>query len=91
MKMIREWDMVIVPALFVALACWAMSGPRSTTMSMPVDFCKAQYTGRTKNEDVPIQACGAFDQNMMWTAPITTWSTQTRSETRVACDYIEWR
>lgn len=91
MRWIRDWYMIFVPALCVLLMCWALSGPRSPTMAVPIEFCTAQYTGRTKAEDVPMQSCAAFDQNMMCTAPITTWSTQTRNETRVTCDFVEWR
>jgi hypothetical protein len=91
MRFIREWYMVILPLLFAALMAWLLFQPRSTTMSVPVEFCNAQYTGRTKAEDVPLQSCAAYDKNMICTAPITTWATETRNETRVVCDFIEWR
>lgn len=83
--------MVILPFLFAALVVWLLVQPRSTTMTVPIEFCKAQYTGRTKAEDVPIQSCAAYNQNMTCMVPITTWSTVTRNETRVTCDYVEWR
>jgi hypothetical protein len=91
MRWLRDWYMVIVPFLFAALMAWLLFHTRSATMAVPLEFCTAQYTGRTKAEDVPMQSCAAFDQNMMCTAPITTWSTQTRNETRVTCDFVEWR
>ncbi len=91
MTWIREWYMVLVPTLFVAIMCWAMSVSREMAIAVPVQYCEAHFTGRAKSEDVPIQSCAAYDKNMTCTAPITTWSTVTRSETRVTCDFIEWR
>ncbi|MCE3605857.1 hypothetical protein LXA47_19940 [Massilia sp. P8910] len=84
--------MVIVPALLsLGIVYCVAFAERSTTMAVPIKFCKAQYTGRTKSEDIAMQSCAAYDQNMTCTAPITTWSTVARNETRVTCDFVEWR
>jgi hypothetical protein len=92
MRFIREWYMVIIPVLTLILfivATYRQS--QSASISVPVEFCKAQSTGRTKSEDIPMQSCAGYDRNMVCTVPITTWTTETRNETRVICDFIEWR
>jgi hypothetical protein len=91
-RFFKEWYMVIIPvcfAIFVLIMLTRIG--HSTTMSVPIEFCKAQYTGRTRVEDIGTPSCAGYDQNMNCTVQTTTWSTQTRNETRVTCDFIEWR
>lgn len=78
--------------VMMMLAAIILAGcEQSSTISAPVEFCKASSTGRTALEQIPIQTCAAYDANMNCTVPITTYQDNTRYETRVTCDWVEWR
>jgi hypothetical protein len=92
-KWFDNWGkFLIFPAISVAFLIWLLSSSSpSKTLSVPIEFCKAQYTGQTHDEEVASTMCVAYDSKMNCTNSMTNWSTVTRYETRVTCDYLEWR
>lgn len=88
----KEYYMIFVPLIaVVALVVGLSAIGKSSSISVPVQYCKAQYTGQTRVSDYPIQSCAAYDKNMNCTVPITTWVSETQHETRMTCDWLEWR
>jgi hypothetical protein len=91
-KWLREYYMIIVPALaFFLLALALAPFGRPTAISVPVEYCKSQFTGRTKTEEYPVSSCAAYDSKMNCTVPVTNWVSETRNEAHVTCEWIEWK
>jgi hypothetical protein len=76
----------------VALVLALMAGcTERATVSAPAAACKAQYTGRQRVEDTTTQMCAGFDSKGVCTVWMPMYSHTTYNETRVVCDWLEWR
>lgn len=64
---------------------------KRTTVSAPIEACKAAYTGRERTLDTSTQVCASYDSKGVCTTWMPIYSTTTYNETHVTCDWLEWR
>lgn len=79
---------VLLIAAFVA-GCSVDDSPRY--VSAPLSACKAVLTGRQKVEESTVQQCVTYDTKMNCTIWMPQTYSTTYDETRVVCDWVEWR
>lgn len=85
-KTLAWWIIAFVLAILVG-GC----GPREH-YKVPVEYCKAEHTGRTRDEVHTSNICVAFDsQTGACTMQVPTYQTVTYREIKVACEFTEWR
>ena len=77
--------------LTLACAIVTASCSEKTTLTAPIEACKAQYTGRERTEDTTTQVCAGYDSKGVCTVWMPIYSSMTYREARVQCDWTEWR
>ena len=78
----------------LAVVVLTASCSEKTTLSAPIEACKAckaARTGRERTEDTMTQVCAGYDSKGFCSVWMPIYSSTTYNETRVTCDWVEWR
>ena len=78
-------------AAIAVIALVVSCSGKPTTLSAPIEACKAQYTGRERTEDTTTLVCAGYDSKGVCTVWMPIYSSMTYREARVQCDWTEWQ
>jgi hypothetical protein len=84
---------LVAPAVMIGLIAIIITviGSRKT-ISVPVEFCRLQETGRTQTRIEQTYMCASYDSKSgACTIQVPQTNTYVDKEVRVTCDFTEWK